>query len=126
MDKVASEGLNFVGTYGNSRPISTRDRPSGGAAAGDQDMEKLLCVDDDAAELRGTTVRLPHQLARRTMRQIRLSGRHMRISPGQLHGPRPVLGMHAGTRNRCRATEADFSGLMTGTSAHAAGCTEWE
>ena len=126
MDKVASEGLNFVGTYGNSRPISTRDRPSGGAAAGDQDMEKLLCVDDDAAELRGTTVRLPHQLARRTMRQIRLSGRHMRISPGQLHGPRPVLGVHAGTRNRCRATEADFSGLMTGTSAHAAGCTEWE
>ena len=55
-------------------------------------MERLLCVDDDAAELRGTTMRLPHQLARRTMRRVRLSGRHMRISPGQLHGPRPVLG----------------------------------
>ena len=39
--------------------ISTRDRPTGTTTAGSKDVEKLLCVDHQAAELHGKTTRFP-------------------------------------------------------------------
>jgi len=85
MDKVAIEGLNFVGNrWELVDDLDLRLPIPRHGGTGDQVMEMLLCIDDDAAELRGTTVRLPTNWLVGRMRRVRLSRRHMRISPGQL------------------------------------------